>query len=263
MVLSSIIQAGIPVHAYVNEYQRFADKMAGIAYIEDANISLYENGIYIGDFSCFKDTFNGEIVYGLPDFFPSPGNTYAITARTGDMEVTGSTTIPPPVSINEVNTFIEPVNKDRNLYKLNFEISFQDPPLDKNLYIITLEGGYQELPHLDFLSRRMGIESDDPVIEGDIGSFLYFTDNSIDGLSVTISFYTIENFDPGDTLKYRVNLRSVSNEFYEYCKALDKYNSTREDYYAEPASIYTNIENGWGAVVGFSGSYTDPIIFSR
>ena len=264
MVLSSIIEAGTPIHAYVNEYQHFADTMEHIKYIENASISLYENDIYVGDFLCFKDTFQGEIVYGLPEFIPSSGNTYTLVARAGDMEVAGSTSLPPPVLVEKVDSYSELVNPDRNLYRQNFEITFQDPPGNKNFYIITLESAYGDSNSSNFLGRNRSLDSDDPIIEGEVSSELYFSDRSIDGVRVTISLYTIKYWHPyNDKLKYQVNLRSVSREYYEYCKALDTYESTREDYYAEPASVYTNINNGWGAVIGFSSSYSDSVVFRR
>jgi hypothetical protein len=260
IVLNSVIKDGRQVRAYLTEYQEFADTMPTITYIEDASISLYENDSFIGELIAYKDSFYGQLVYALPDFLPSAGNTYTLIASAGNMVVKGTDSIPGTIEIQQLNIFFEKIDIYRSLYRVDFGLNFQDPPEMKNYYVITLN-------NLAHRSETSIIDTESPIVEGSFESFwdsptqLYFSDKHFNGQNVSLTFYSRVNFSAYEPTKLIVNLRSVTEDYYKYCKAYDTYMTSREDYYAEPAGVYTNIENGWGAVLGYSSSYSDTIVF--
>jgi uncharacterized protein DUF4249 len=159
-------------------------------------------------------------------------------------------------------------------------IEFEDRADEKNYYMLSIDNFRVEVfeyydefnrVHYDTISYNDSyFESDDIIIEHwmymENSEFIMFTDNLISGktyeLNIRLEDYS--SFDYGyniqssDTSTVYFNLYSVSESYYQYFKSFSMHRNARDNPFAEPVQVYSNIENGLGVFAGFS-SDTDSI----
>lgn len=214
------------------------------------------------------------------------GSTYRLeVAREGYESVSCETMVPFPVSINSLSIACENAKDEYSDGTINIKTSlnFSEPAAEKNYYnIITwsLMGYDKNIPGSSYyygydygytndsitpsdtilITRQhmTHFRSSDPVFDVesadilDTYSFLttQFTDELINGKEYTLtlifdSFRKIYT-EYGEFYTLTFYLENLSPEFYRYSISKNQQNGARDNPFAEPVPVYSNVEGGLG-----------------
>ncbi len=262
LVINSILNPDSIVSVHVSKSMHILDKK-NMAAIDDAGVKLYEDGVFV---NIIPPKFNG--FYELDDFKPSPGKTYRIEVSAGAHDpVKAEDVIPWSVDIKSIDT--NRVKGEYNQGYLRCFMKFNDPAGVSNYYMVRGRAlmHFQDWdPQTDSIIQNyymddLWISSQDPVIEEEGGlafAGLIFSDNYFEGKTYNFSFsfpvYHLYGAKPDDNFEVYLYLYSLSADYYRYLKSYELQAYAREDPFAEPVTVYNNIENGFGIFAGFSVS---------
>lgn len=195
------------------------------------------------------------VFFPVPEGFIQGGRQYSITAMApGFAEVNARTQIPLASSIADLviqGLTASPSDKHEFKEILRYSLVFNINHLADNRYY-----------HLIFYNEYEGLEnryfiidpepSDDQVFlrHYDYGILLDRTDLRTEG-PLTFKFvdWVVEN---QGLKRVYVELRSISEEYYKYHSTLARQVIVRQDPFAEPISIFNNIQGGYGNFSGFN-----------
>lgn len=235
--------------------------------IDNANVSLYKEGVFLGSLA---NMGNGYYVF---ETYPEKGKLYEIKVDApGFNTVTANEIIPEKTDIISCSfrgpiAAIDPTMGDE---MGDINIVFKDNAITKNYYEIVfywlINGKTDYIPIYN-------ISLDIPVLknEGDIDyepSSIFFSDELFNGneFSININMYMGfgRNGENGTQIeppgKLYVILRSTSYNYYKYRKLWTRHYHNQNqgiDFYqdlfrGEPITMYTNVENGNGIFAGYS-----------
>ncbi len=209
------------------------------------------------------------------DLFPSIGEDYRINIDIEGFETLQANDKIPKAPNLISASFKDSVYTDSEGYFLSqAEIVFRDDPNEENYYELILEQLYDEeewiqlfgmvVPYASTVKVYFDLETNDLVIENEGQLALYafeypvFSDELFNGETYAMranygSTWASAN-NPNSNLV--VILRSVSKDYYTYRKSLTAHIETQFsdvwDGVVEPASMFTNIKNGYGIFAGYS-----------
>ena len=198
---------------------------------------------------------------------PAAGQNYSIRVSSDGYDtVEGIGEIPARASIEQFATeLISPTREEPG--RLDFTITLNDTPAHKNYYGLDviwhteqfdLETGenYRGTHHIGFTTN------DPSLIEPDLfdpddnhTSRVFFTDDLFEGrthdldFSVHISFFPSPDFQI--IQRYDVLMYSLSEDMYRYLRTAEQQQSVRDDPFAEPVQIHSNLSNGYGIFAGY------------
>lgn len=197
---------------------------------------------------------NGKIYFEFPEGFLHAGHNYSITAfAPGFTIVQASTYIPNPSKINNLsirNVIIEQSDVHDNKKNLSYDIVFDIDHVDQNSY-------YHLIFKNEYKNNAIRIivpepSDDQPFIQHYEYGVLIDKDNLDDpGSSLSFSFKDFV-LDDNSLIRVQVELRTINEEYYRYHSTLTRQLIIRQDPFAEPVTIYNNIEGGFGNFSGFS-----------
>jgi hypothetical protein len=191
---------------------------------------------------------------------PQQGKNYSIRVIAPDYAaVEASSSCPAQIEaeFSELQTTVDEF--DQPAY--SFNITFNDPP-GEDFYQIMVIAEYRFTnPNTGqgFVNRYYPqIWSDDPGIDAEEISNaegFFFPDVLFDGKTFSVNVKMLSNYWNGggqSQIKYYAYFRSVSEDYYKY-----KVTSTLQDYtsgdpFAQPVTVYNNIQNGFGVFAGYS-----------
>ena len=239
---------------------------------------LYEDGEPVGDFT-FQDAYIRDGIpseipegYTVKDFTMKQGKEYRFELKRGNEVISGSDIIPEvvPFTLTEIGEVDDEYDID---YKgIQYTLNFKDKPDEENFYVVAynLTEFHDENDELGWTQAGGWMQTDDPAIEFDYyhqgimhgGGRFIFSDNYFDGreYSLPISFFVGHRGERRKRLN--IYLLSVSRQYYLYVTTSLKQLKNNEDYYAEPTTVYNNIENGFGIFAGFS-SHQQAVQFPK
>jgi len=88
---------------------------------------------------------------------------------------------------------------------------------------------------------------------------ILFSDENIDGQALQLKLKAVINeLEMGMFPKIVGELRTVSENYYQYHTSLARQLESKDRPFSEPVSVYTNIENGVGIFAGYS-TYRDSV----
>lgn len=240
-----------------------------IIFLSNATVLLYENSIFIDS---LKYSEGGN--YFAQTFQPTIGKEYSIEVTSPDLEKASSSSfIPGEVQILSIDTLSVQRNSED---KVKCKIKFVDPS-GSNYYILIIYRYYQ-YSMLDYGGDTLGqdssiyaiyIDSDDPVIDtrDELNGEIIFSDEMINDkeyeLSVFLPYWDLGNYDmssDSDSVLIYFQLKSISLDLYYYYKSLALNRQTKNNPFAEPVQVYSNIKNGFGIFSGYS-QYTFKMQF--
>ncbi len=247
-------------------------------YITDATVEVYDENMNLLD----RLIFDTASLYDYPMYkshiIPEIGKKYTIKASYQDKWASASFIIPEPVKIIEASVkYIDSSNYDNDYYEATLRINDPDTAnsyaalafLKAKYYYYTytdttydstlVEGKiylslyYKNEPNTDF-----DINSEDipyaAIIQLNYFRYLpLIKDLTFNGQTVDLKFefYIWENLiDWDSTITFA--LFTIPDETYQYYKTLQLYERNRNNPFVEPVNVYTNVENGFGAVVPLS-----------
>ncbi len=288
LVVNCLVAADSTLIAQVKHSTAIRESRNESNNVNDAQVKLYENAQFIGLLTLDTAKVNTRnpsesvINYTLKGFNATAGNSYKLEVEAPKYEpVKTHTTIPSPILIERIDTSFFTVREswgyDRNV--INFAITFNDTPTEKNFYRIVIRekigkiGTYGQNPddswyyNINVWQSISYVESNDLSINpsgssdeelfssGTPNSSLVFNDDLFDGKKHTITVfspYEYPQYDKKEFNEYSVELHSISKEYYLYAKSLSLFAYNDGDPFAEPVQVYSNIENGYGIFGAYS-----------
>lgn len=216
--------------------------------VNDATVDLYEDGELISELTAIVTNEDEPFNYvafkpaGRESIFQN-GKTYEIRAEHPDFQtISSSQTVPDRVEIIKATLDDEQRPTPDGGLAYSVTIEFNDPAGIENFYEIKL---YNLIPvdNGQVIEDQMYLESTDfGTSESAYGNGLLLRDNAFDGQKYTLSilFYN-EPFD------IRLQWNTITEDYYLYAKSItDYWNAGDFGFFAEPVSVYTNVENGLG-----------------
>lgn len=267
IVINSIFSPDTSLWVNITTSRFFLDN-APITFIDNATVSVYENGNYVSDM-----THSGAGNYSIPTLIPRPEVTYSLKVTAPDKEdVTCETSFPTPINIVSIDTINNFNQENWNSY-YSIKLKIADPAGEKNYYRISVYADryiYQvDQPDSYTVYRELPwIYSDDPAISGggeeetdifDSGvynEYNIFDDTFFDGSEYILDFVMDSDFLMEDVeenyAKVFFVLETLSEEYFTYLRSKTVHKSSSDDFFSEPVPIYSNITGGIGYFGGYS-----------
>lgn len=227
--------------------------------INNTQVTLYENEVAIETLTYENGSYHATKL-------AQPNTTYKIRSVAPNYEdVEASNELPNPPNITEVTlieeAYIHP-EYDNNIGQFSFKLN--DNENQRNYYELELIRTYKEYNYEtddeEIRTSSTGfIDSSQPFIDNEVAiqnwpASLVFSDNFFNGanLALTMDFWN-SNYE--ETIKFKVIIRSISEDYYKYKRRLNRHTYFKEGYigdiFIEPIEMYTNIENGFGIFAGY------------
>lgn len=199
----------------------------------------------------------GRLSFPVPDGFLSAGHGYRITASApGYATVQATTLIPEPSTLSGLaiqGRTASPSEKNEFKEILRYALVFEINHLAANRYYhLVFYNEYQGLEGRYFIVNPEPTDDQTFLRHYDYGILLDRNDLRSDA-PLTFHFvdWVLENHG---LRRVYVELRTISEEYYKYHSTLARQLIVRQDPFAEPISIFNNIEGGYGNFSGFSPS---------
>ncbi|MFA9388493.1 MAG: DUF4249 domain-containing protein [Prolixibacteraceae bacterium] len=215
------------------------------------------------------------------------GRTYKLVVTHPRFETaTCETTIPVPQKIISISKSTEFLDYSTYSYvRLNLYLTFEDDVDANNYYRITpkirrgewktdseedttgyiiVGEGFDALSSDDPILNPSKTDVNDFLINSPYNRYLIFTDELLSGntcevrLHQNFNAYVLRNNQinskPGEFYSYTIYLNTLSQEAFLYVQSSYMQLWYRDDYFAEPVQVYSNIKNGVGIFAGYSSS---------
>lgn len=257
--------------------------------IEDATVTITDSK---GESEVLKHTKNGRYT---SINYPIAGETYTMTASHPDYKsVQTSFSIPQSPEIKALKQGGDKYFDYSHYNSIN--VTIKDNP-GNDYYSLRVFKRYQ-FPYWDPITDtptdsiieqkdQIGIaitDNTEEVFEGTrYYTTYYFSDEFFNGQDYTLHIYIYDNnynsMNMGmegdvdlsgvefvtvlDTSKYYIELSSITKDMYLYTKSIENYSMSRDNPFAQPAQIYTNIENGYGLLSGYNLIEDSLLLFTE
>lgn len=230
-------------------------------YPEDAIVKLYKNDVLLSDL-IFAPDYN---LYTLPEdiLINEEGASYKIEAQFGTLKAVSATQVmPSKVEITDAEYEAEGAAGEFGERMDQHIISFNDPADEDNYYAIK---GYRETtyntydpsttpPTIDTITefQSLYLASTDPTVSfSPIG--LIVSDKAFNGQTYNLRATSYLQWGEQGNIFYE--LSNISKESYLYFRSLEAYSNAQNNPFAEPATVYSNVTDGYG-IFGLMASDT-------
>ena len=192
---------------------------------------------------------------------PVAGTPYTLQVSAPgyeDIEAVGTVPVPVPVAFTH-----EVTRRSASYADLDVTIHLTDPPDQDNSYYIAavfsrfVDQGRVRVNHLPFHTKDAAIliESGDafgPDGSSDFGDAI-FSDALFDGVAHDIVLELTTPLENPSVFRgtLEVYLYSVSKTYYDYMTTYKVHEDVRDNPFAEPVQVHTNVQNGFGVFAGF------------
>lgn len=196
----------------------------------------------------------GDIFFGFPPHFLKEGFSYTISAFAPGFESVRATTIIPRPStianlaINDIR--IEPSTKNEFKNIVRYTLVFDINHFEANQYYhLVFYNQYEGLNYAFLVDPELS--DDQPFLQHYDFGILIDKDDMVPGEPLSFDFV---DWVVGDHPLKRVyvELRTITQEYFKYHSSLARQLIVRQDPFAEPVTIFNNIEGGYGNFSGFS-----------
>lgn len=258
--------------------------------LDGGTIRVYVNEQYRGEMqppSHPADSFSPPASFVLPGCRVHTGDRVRLEAEAPGFDpVQATTTIPSPVEILSLDTarFLTSGIYMGEVPRMRLQVRFQDKPGERNYYRLIVEKmteyrkGDEVVvtsslhPSTQYWENSFFLAYEDPVFRTgtnnpgleELDGYTcrgIFTDDLFAGQSYTLSssFFPVTDSYCGDSVvsvvHYDIRLLSISESYYRYLTVIRRFSITLGEAYLsgllEPASTYTNVEEGFGVVCGY------------
>ncbi|HEY3371129.1 MAG TPA: DUF4249 domain-containing protein [Prolixibacteraceae bacterium] len=262
--------AGFSANTY-NTSSILMDRQA--AQVADGTMDLYENGTLLKHLSSTGGLF------WAPEITPKAGQHYRMVVSSNGRQVEAETTIPAKVEVMSIDTSSN--SGGFGARTIHFKIRIKDTPgEDYYRIVVTNENMVQVSDQNEAKTRRYFVSSnqsplnsEDPVFKSvynnlgddllDMGpqnSYYIFPDDYFKDqeysvhLDASNNLYYFGGYGNNKVIydHYIVHVQRLSKDLYAYLKYLKLYENYRENPFAEPVAVYSNVKNGTGIFAGFN-----------
>lgn len=277
MVLNSVLKADSTAVVFLSRTRHVLDNK-NITAISGAEVILEDE---LGNSVTLDYTGNG--LYASDALNVEPGKAYTVSASAeGFNPVSATCLVPRTVHITRMDT--SSVYTEWGEQQITMDLIFTDPPEEANYYTIsatarvamlnrqiverldtlyetpdTLITGYV-LDTIDTYVNRFEpvyIESEDLAVEEyDFNGGVIFSDKLFNGkqYSFNMKMYAWAFWDAADTSAIYINLQAIDENYFRYIDTREKHYYAREDPFAVPVVVHSNIDNGIGILGGMTVS---------
>lgn len=258
MVVNSFFTPDSIIMLHLSKSQ-FVLKNEELKPITNAEISLFENGNFIGKFTHINKGF-----YYLPGFFPKTNAQYKLTAISeGIKSIEANEVVPPKPAINHIeisSSYFEGEN-----YK-DFIVYIQDNANEENYYMVDLFGKRYDYVYdtLTFdiidsveIYERVFFTSQDLVFqEQGASSKAIISDKIFNGsiypLRLSVNAYNFDEYSNKGYFEMTIQLKQVSKAYAQYVLSYSK--NRHSDPFSQPVQVFSNITNGFGIFGGYTSA---------
>jgi uncharacterized protein DUF4249 len=263
LVINSTLSDNDYIKAHISESKHILDGSDIYKTVQGATIEIYEEGNLL---TTLPDSLEGNYISNT--FKPVRGKMYEIiVAKTGFKTATAKVLIPldtVEILSVKVDTIVEN-DFGYTSYYLRFSVEFEDDIAMDNYYDIAIyrEGYAQRYDHsvdppvyLDsiYFYQKRYIQSRDPSLEEfqSYGESILLNDELFNGNKVHINvllrtWIDYENPNPEQIeYTYYVEIANTSYSYYQYELSSQLQYWTSDNPFAQPVTVYNNIENGFG-----------------
>ncbi len=200
-----------------------------------------------------------EDFFKIPADFLKAGFSYSITAfAPGFPPVQATTSIPNPSSVSDLlirDVVITPSEVQENKKNIHYTLQFNIEHFGLNRYYhLVFYNQYIASPHILFIKDPKPSDAHNFIYHYDFGVLIDKEDlDQNQPLSFDFDDFILDN---NKLIKVTVELRSITAEYYKYHSTLTRQLQLIKDPFAEPVTIFNNIEGGYGNFSGFTHSIT-------
>lgn len=259
LVVNTLLEAHQDPVVYLSRSRRVTDNSNENIFLTNGVLQLYEDDEFVAYF-----THEGNGVYTLPHEVQE-GKTYRIEAQALNFNsVNGSTKVPFPVELSEIDS-IGTIASEWGDQSIQFKLKLNDPAGENFYRVIAWYWGEQE--QWDEESQQwitgpakipvyLGTDLNNSDIFLNGGGVLFpdylFEDASQVQIPVTADRYS---FYGADEYSLVFELQNIDPAFYYYTRAVQLQQDAEDmAIFAEPVSMFNNVENGLGIVGSYSSS---------
>ena len=292
IVLNGALSKDSTVTVQVSRTRHILDN-AAIEPLGSAVVNLYRNGTQIEQLD-----YVGSGYFSGASVQPSVGEELSIGIElAGYPSVTARCEIPETVGIvsMDTTTVIEEFEEYSYVYtqeSFQMDVTLLDPPGVENYYLLDLQvdksytswrdTSYQFIDSLyhngdwhyfvadtayavadifRYVDQPF-VSSPDLVVEAVTSQGILFSDQLIDGKEYSVrAFTSLQSIRSADYALVDVRLHSISESYYRYLKSRQKHYETKEDPFAVPVIVFTNVDGGTGFLGGYSSDVESIITF--
>lgn len=260
IVMNGLLTAGDTIRVQLSESRNVLYDQE-LPVITTGVVELFSSsGTSLGTF-----THEANGVYAMHGVIPAAGNSYRIDASFGTFKaVSASTDVPSTTNIASIDTA-----KQGDIMK--YEIKFNDNGAETNYYAVTLKsisviiddftGDTIMWEDTYYETAEIFTQNGYADVNGlKWGQIFLFSDASFNGQQCSFSAEQAISSD-ADTLLSVITVHSISESYYKYKVSLEKYQQTEGDPFAQPVQVFSNVENGFGVLGGYS-SDSDTLIIN-
>lgn len=266
LVAYSFIAPGQDVTAEVSHSVDVLGPEDNPSVVPDAVVELYRDGVHFETLSFRDGTYAGS----RP---PTAGASYTLQVTApGYAPITAKDVIPVPVDAVVTEATFGPPRPHEwassEMIPHTVTVRISDPSGEPNFYGLWIERDDTQENTSDVVrfatNEGAVIDEQEQVDIGDDGTFegshAVFSDALFDGRAheFTITFTEVvmrgTTEAEADSTLFRLHLEHVSEVYYRHERSTRLYNRTRHNPFAEPVRLFSNVENGYGVLAGYSES---------
>ena len=240
-------------------------------YIDNAKVAILgEDNKVLGVLNYQEDALLPS--YQLEQFYPTVETFYQLSIEIPEYPALSSIDyLPKPVPLKTITVDTILFGVDSPINTIHLSTTFKDPSEQRNFYHLRLfheivsgrtqSDGFQanKEEHLKLLPIT-AIPNNAPRATFDRDEIgILFSDDAIENQLVQLQLVAVLNeLEAGQFPKIIGELRSVSENYYQYHTSLARQEESKDRPFAEPVSVFSNIENGLGIFAGYS-VYRDSV----
>lgn len=277
LVINSYLQSDSVISVYLSKIHKHSDTTS--SFVNSADVGLYdENNIFLEKLINIEGG-----LYISQNTIVEQGKKYKIETKYNNETVFASDIVPELIEIEKLEYTGNSIYNEEFHESFEIEISFIDNPNLDNYYEIVpylkqtdtinfYYSGEKEIFHHWYLQSNDPIFLNEDYDNNGIYDAIVFSDKDFSGNIQKIKFYynfiTIINSSETYHISHvlKLELRAISKSYYLYKKSLMKHlNNQYSDFWygtANPISLYSNIQNGYGIFAAFSYS-CDSLVYTN
>jgi hypothetical protein len=259
MVLSFALANDMPWQGTVTSTAPILD-LYKTDYVNDAEVRLYEDGIYFMTINA-DQWMEGR--YWSDQHLPQPGKRYSVEVKTDKFGMATASYVHPsivtPASFDYRIIGPSPVWPDAD--DIEFILEFDDPA-GLDFYEVMMQVRDEHGNSLIFNLENPDPSYTDTDIDLAEDSGFILDDKLFEGKTARLVFHGMQllNGPSEEEMKWKayiVEIRHFSPEYHDYLVSYVQQLNARNDPYAQPVKIMSNVKNGLGVFAGFTRSVTE------
>lgn len=254
LVVHGLFEPGAPWHVSLTRSVALGDTAdLWHAYVPNATVAVYAGEQAAGE-PVARLVHQGWGTYQADAPPPEPGRTYALRVTApGFHPAFATSTAPRPVPLSE-GTFVDQAGgASAGPRTATLAFRLEDPAAEQNFYALRLFVDAGDTSAVHFRSEHAAIEQTS--FREAVGSGgaqpsyeeVRFNDALFDGRPCEVAVV----FDRMEANAYWLELRVLSEAFYQYAESRRLQEEARENPFADPVPVVSNVEGGLGVFAGY------------